>query len=317
MCVGAIVHSRISRVVYGATEPKAGAVSGRRAGDPVALMADNQLIKHTLGWMQTEIELMTRVIWAEWLKEFDRLRASSLSMMKEIATSIAQISQQTVKTDTCKTDTHKKNTCIIIFAKYPAQNMAKTRLQPALGSNGAARMAQKLLLHSVEQAVATDYVVELCVSPVPANPCWQVLDLPRTLQWTAQAEGDLGVRLLTASQQALNQYQKIVLVGTDCPSLTAQRIQAAVHQLDQHDVVMIPASDGGYVLLGFKHADESLFSNITWSVDSVAAVTQQRIAALGWTLAILEPLHDIDDPDDLQHLPSGWLDGHAIASDTQ
>ncbi|WP_350559240.1 TIGR04282 family arsenosugar biosynthesis glycosyltransferase [Psychrobacter sp. CAL346-MNA-CIBAN-0220] len=231
-------------------------------------------------------------------------------MVKEVTTSLAQTSQQTVKK--AKTDT-----CIVIFAKYPAQDMAKTRLQPALGSNGAVRMARKLLLHSVEHAVATDYVVELCVSPVPTDPCWQKIDLPNSLRWSAQMEGDLGVRLLNASHQALNEYQKIVLIGTDCPSLTAQCIQAAVQQLDQHDAVMIPASDGGYVLLGLKYAHESLFSNMTWSVDSVAAVTQQRIAALGWTLALLEPLHDIDEPADLQHLPSGWLDDHAITGDTQ
>ncbi|WP_201557821.1 TIGR04282 family arsenosugar biosynthesis glycosyltransferase [Psychrobacter sp. 72-O-c] len=222
-------------------------------------------------------------------------------MVKQLVARTAHTGQQTIITDICK-----KNICIIIFAKYPAQGMAKTRLIPALGIEGAAQIAQHLLLHSVEQAVATDYVVELCVSPVPTDPCWQVLYLPDTLQWSAQTDGDLGARLLTASQQALGKYKKIALIGTDCPSLTAQRIQVAMQQLDQYDAVMIPASDGGYVLLGFKQVHESLFSNMTWSVDSVAAATQQRIAALGWTLAILDPLHDIDEPADLKHLPIGW-----------
>jgi len=204
----------------------------------------------------------------------------------------------------------KAHTCIIIFAKYPARAMAKTRLIPALGIDGAAQMARRLLLHSVEQAVTTGYAVELCVSPAPTDPCWQTLDLSDTLQWSAQTDGDLGARLLTASQQALNEYENILLIGTDCPSLTAQEMQAAVQQLDQHDAVMIPASDGGYVLLGLNGVHESLFSNMTWSVDSVAAVTQQRIAALGWTLAILDPLHDIDEPADLKHLPIGWLNAN-------
>lgn len=221
--------------------------------------------------------------------------------MNRLAIPTAQTSQQTIR----------KNTCVIIVAKYPALGMAKTRLQPALGINGAAQMARRLLLHSVEQAVATDYVVELCVSPAPTDPCWQALDLPSTLQWSAQTVGDLGVRLLTASQQALNQYKQIILIGTDCPSLTAQRIQAAVQQLYNHDAVMIPASDGGYVLLGLKYVHESLFLNMTWSTASVAAVTQQRIAALGWTLAILDPLHDIDVPTDLRYLPIGWRDSNS------
>ena len=197
---------------------------------------------------------------------------------------------------------------VILFAKYPARNKAKTRLQPALGVDGAARMARQLLLHSIEQAIDTGFSVELCVSPAPTNPCWQALDLPDSLRWSAQAEGDLGLRMLIASQCALQSFDKVVLVGTDCPSLTTARIQTAVQQLDQHDAVMIPATDGGYVLLGFRKVDDSLFSDIIWSMASVAAVTKQRMAALGWTLALFDPLHDIDEPEDLVHLPSGWPD---------
>lgn len=223
-------------------------------------------------------------------------------MVQQLETSI-QTNQQTLN----------NNTCVIIFAKYPASGMAKTRLQPALGIDGTARMARKLLLHSIEQAMAAGFVVNLCVSPAPTDPCWQVLDLPNTLQWSGQVAGDLGTRLLTASQQALNQYQKVLLIGTDCPSLTAQRIQVAAQQLDRTDAVMIPASDGGYVLLGLTTVHENIFSNITWSTSSVAAVTQQRVEALGWSLAVLEPLHDIDEPADLKHLPSGWLDGYTVA----
>lgn len=204
--------------------------------------------------------------------------------------------------------TRHKSTCVILFAKYPARDMAKTRLQPALGVEGAAHMAKRLLLHSVEQAVATGFTIDLCVSPAPIDPCWQTLNLPDSLQWSTQAEGDLGMRLLTASHNAFKKYQRVVLIGSDCPSLTTERIQAAVRELDQHDAVMIPASDGGYVLLGFKQVDESLFLNISWSTASVAAVTQQRIAALGWTLARLASLHDIDEPEDLQHLPVNWLE---------
>lgn len=201
-----------------------------------------------------------------------------------------------------------KDTLIIIFAKFPAPGMAKTRLQPAIGLDGASLMAKQLLLHSVEQALATGFSVELCVSPAPNDPCWQTLNLSKSLQWSSQANDDLGLRMLAASQQALSKFEQLVLIGTDCPSLTPLRIQEAVQQLKQSDTVMIPASDGGYVLLGFKQAQASLFSNIEWSTASVAAVTRQRIAALGWTLALLEPLHDIDEPADLKHLPVGWLE---------
>ena len=205
-----------------------------------------------------------------------------------------------------------QQTCIILFAKFPAQGMAKTRLQPALGIEGAAQMAHKLLLHSIEQAVATGFTVELCVSPAPTDPCWQALGLPDSLQWSAQADGDLGLRMLTASQQALARFEHVILIGTDCPSLTTIRIRQAAQQLETQDSVMIPAFDGGYVLFGFKQVAARLFSNIEWSTASVAKVTQQRLAELSWSVALLAPLPDIDEPEDLCYLPNGWLDGYKV-----
>lgn len=210
--------------------------------------------------------------------------------------------------DSMPKDAMQTDTLIIIFAKFPARGMAKTRLQPALGLEGASLIAKQLLLHSAEQAVATGLSVELCVSPAPNDPCWQTLDLSQSLRWSSQADSDLGLRMLAASRQALHTFKQVVLIGTDCPSLTPMRIQEAVQQLEQFNTVMIPAADGGYVLLGFKQADASLFSDIEWSTASVAAVTRQRIAALDWTLALLDPLHDIDEPADLKHLPVGWLE---------
>ena len=205
-----------------------------------------------------------------------------------------------------------QQTCIILFAKFPAQGMAKTRLQPALGIEGAAQMAHKLLLHSIEQAVATGFTVELCVSPAPTDPCWQTLGLPDSLQWSAQAEGDLGLRMLIASQQALARFEHVILIGTDCPSLTTIRIRQAAQQLETQDSVMIPAFDGGYALFGFKQVAARLFSTIEWSTASVAKVTQQRLAELRWSVALLAPLPDIDEPKDLCYLPNGWLDGYKV-----
>lgn len=205
-----------------------------------------------------------------------------------------------------------QQTCIILFAKFPAQGMAKTRLQPALGIEGAAQMAHKLLLHSIEQAVATGFTIELCVSPAPTDPCWQALNLPDSLQWSAQAEGDLGLRMLIASQQALARFEQVILIGTDCPSLTTIRIRQAAQQLEIQDSVMIPAFDGGYALFGFKQVAARLFNNIEWSTASVAKVTQQRLSELSWSVALLAPLPDIDEPEDLCYLPNGWLDGYKV-----
>ena len=208
--------------------------------------------------------------------------------------------------------TQKSQTCIILFAKFPAQGMAKTRLQPALGIDGAARMARQLLLHSVEQAVATGFSVELCVSPAPSDPCWQTLNLPESLMLSTQVEGDLGMRMFKASQQVLVRFEHVILIGTDCPSLSSSKIKQAARILDTQDSVMIPAFDGGYVLLGFKQVTADLFYNIEWSTASVSAITQQRLIELNWTLTLLDPLPDIDEPEDLQYLPEDWLDGYQL-----
>ncbi|PKG35598.1 TIGR04282 family arsenosugar biosynthesis glycosyltransferase [Psychrobacter sp. Sarcosine-3u-12] len=210
--------------------------------------------------------------------------------------------------------TQKSQTCIILFAKFPAQGMAKTRLQPALGIDGAAKMARQLLLHSIEQAVATGLNVELCVSPAPSDPCWQTLNLPNSLTWSKQIDGDLGTRMFKASQQALARFKQVILIGTDCPSLISIKIQQAAQQLITKDSVMIPAFDGGYVLFGFKQVAARLFNDIQWSTPSVAKITQQRLAELNWSLAFLDSLPDIDEPEDLQYLPKGWLDGDEIAN---
>ena len=118
--------------------------------------------------------------------------------------------------------------------------------------------------------------------------------------------------MYTASTQALAKFKKVLLIGSDCPSLTAAVIQDAAQQLDNLNSVMIPAFDGGYVLLGFRQINAHLFTNMTWSVSDVAAVTKQRIKDLNWSLASLQPLPDIDEPEDLQYLPTGWLDGYEL-----
>lgn len=197
-------------------------------------------------------------------------------------------------------------TQIIIFAKYPEAGRAKTRLQPALGKAGSAQMARKLLLHTVTQAVATGFEVMLCVSPDPDDSCWQELPLPTSLKWSAQVAGDLGERMTAATTAALANGEQVLLIGTDCPDLTTDMLHEAAQRLAEHNAVVIPAFDGGYVLLGLRQLDASIFQDIVWSTATVAQLTVQKIKALGWSLAMLKPLHDIDEPEDLQYLPEGW-----------
>ncbi|WP_141735069.1 TIGR04282 family arsenosugar biosynthesis glycosyltransferase [Oligoflexus tunisiensis] len=199
------------------------------------------------------------------------------------------------------------STRIIIFAKAPVPGFAKTRLIPALGAESAAQLAQRMLMHTLEQALlAGADEVELCATPSLQDDSWRGLALAPGIIQTEQGSGDLGERLARASSRAAAAGHNVLLVGTDCPALDAAAMQAAMQALKSRDSVLIPTFDGGYALLGFKTFHSTLFENIHWSTASVARETQDRIQALSWTLATLPMLHDIDEPDDLQWLP-GWL----------
>ena len=192
---------------------------------------------------------------------------------------------------------------IVIFAKAPVPGKAKTRLIPELGPEGAARLAQQMLLGTVNEAQAAGLgPVELCGTPDPAGPAWNGLLPAATLQVTDQGDGDLGERLARAANRVLSSGEPVLLVGADCPDLTSARLDAAATALEDHDVVLLPASDGGYVVLGLRRFDPSLFRDIPWSTSAVTQETLDRIAALGWTVDVGDTFHDVDRPEDLRRL---------------
>jgi hypothetical protein len=188
-------------------------------------------------------------------------------------------------------------TRIVIFAKAPVPGRVKTRLIPALGAEGAAKLAAEMLERTVAEALASGLEVELCGEPDPTT--WY--DGP-ALHLTAQGEGGLGERLGRGAERVLG-TQNILLIGADCPALDSPLLRAAAEALETRDAVIHPAEDGGYVLLGLRRFDASLFEGIAWSTSEVAAQTLARIAALGWTVDIRETLADIDEPSDLPRHP--------------
>jgi rSAM/selenodomain-associated transferase 1 len=195
---------------------------------------------------------------------------------------------------------------IVIFAKAPVAGRVKTRLIPALGEAGAARLAARMLDQALEQALAAAVgPVELCMSPAPDSPDWAGTPLPPGIETSDQGEGDLGARMARAAQRALARGEAVLLTGTDCPQLTAARLRQAAAQLSGHDAVLHRAADGGYPLLGLWAFDASLFTDIPWSTATVADLTLERIAALGWNVWLGETLRDIDVPADLA---AGWID---------
>lgn len=199
---------------------------------------------------------------------------------------------------------------IVIFAKAPQPGFAKTRLIPVLGAQGAANLAQQLLNNTVQAACAADAdSVELCVTPAASDPMWQALRqaIPDQVLWTEQGDGDLGTRMARAAERVIDNGESMLLIGTDCPELTAGLLSEAVTALHSADATLIPVSDGGYVLLGLNRFHPSLFDAIAWSTESVAEETRCRLARLGWSLHQHPALHDIDEPADLKWLRHPFL----------
>lgn len=198
---------------------------------------------------------------------------------------------------------------VVIFAKAPLPGLAKTRLIPSLGAAGAASLAQRMLRHTLAQALAAAVgPVELCVDPAPQDAVWQSLPVPAAVIWSDQGEGDLGTRMARATRRVTATGDSILLIGTDCPALDAPRLCTAAAALQQADATMIPTVDGGYVLIGLKRFHPTLFEDIAWSTESVAQETLQRLRTLNWTVQEHPMLRDIDEPADLAWLPAGWLE---------
>lgn len=197
---------------------------------------------------------------------------------------------------------------LVLFAKAPQAGSVKTRLIPALGADGAAALARQMLSHVLRQALTADIgPVELCMSPAPQDPAWRGVAIPDVVLRSAQGEGDLGQRMARAVQRVTTQQrQPVLLIGTDCPTLTAARLAEAADQLESHDAVLVPATDGGYVLIGLKAPCPEVFTQMQWSTSTVAFETLRRMAALKLRVWQGVALHDTDEPADLAYLPGGF-----------
>ncbi len=205
---------------------------------------------------------------------------------------------------------------LVVFAKEPIPGIVKTRLIPVLGADGAANLARLMLSQTLQAAnkatiaLSSHAQIELCAAPDPRHHDWQRVDLPVNCELSEQIQGDLGARMAHAFKQAMAQGEDVLLFGTDAPQLDAERLILAAQALRSHDAVLQPVTDGGYVLLGLKsklrQRMHALFEDMPWSTDVVAALTARRLSAIGASFRLLPPIHDIDVPDDLIHLPPHW-----------
>ena len=195
--------------------------------------------------------------------------------------------------------------CVLVFARYPTPGQAKTRLIPALGPAGAAQLYQHLAERVIAQVRALPFPVEIALWYSGATAATMQAWLGDDLIYCPQPEGDLGHRLSAAMDWAFAQgYGSALVIGTDCPDLNAAILTQGLEALAAGaDLVLGPAQDGGYYLLGLTSPQPALFEGITWSTAAVLAQTLAQAERLHLTPTYLPTLVDIDTPEDLAHLP--------------
>ena len=207
--------------------------------------------------------------------------------------------------------TGRNGTAIILFAKAPLPGAVKTRLIPLLGEEAAAALHVKLVRRTLDTLRAASLKgAQLHCTPGTDDPFFWFCSGHYGVTLHQQAAGDLGERMRVALENALNDHSAALLVGTDCPALTARHLRQAVRALREgDDAVFVPCEDGGYALVGLKRTDATLFDGIAWGGDRVMADTRARLQRLGWRWRELETLWDVDRPEDYDRLMrSGLLD---------
>lgn len=193
----------------------------------------------------------------------------------------------------------------MVFAREPIAGQVKTRLIPALGAEGATRLYRRLLRIALDAATGVPGVrPELwCAGAPPDGGECARLAGRDGLDWYHQPAGNLGARMAEAFRSALSGCDRAVLIGSDCPGYSTDYLAAAFAGLADRDVVLGPAVDGGYVLIGLSRPAPALFTGIDWGTDRCLSDTRARLVALGLDWAELPTLSDIDRPEDLANAP--------------
>jgi uncharacterized protein len=196
------------------------------------------------------------------------------------------------------------NARVLIFAKAPIAGEVKTRLIPPLSPAEAARLHARFVHRTLGVACGSKLCpVQLWCSPQPRHPFFADCQRSFPVSQHTQHGAGLGERMRRAAASALKEADCMVLIGCDCPTLTAAYLQQAFTALKKgYNAVVGPAEDGGYVLLGLRHAEPELFSGIAWGTDSVLDGTRRRLRRLQWRWHELAEQWDVDRPEDLVRL---------------
>ena len=185
----------------------------------------------------------------------------------------------------------KDRRALIIFVRRPELGKVKTRLAAEVGKDEALRIYIRLLDHTREVAQSVDCSRHLWYADkIETDDMWP----PISFDKYKQPDSDLGGRMKAAFAQALENHDKVVIIGSDCPKLSTDIVEEAYDALDDHDLVIGPTYDGGYYLLGMKNLHTFLFDDMRWSVDDVCETTISRSQDHNLSSTKLTKLSDVD-----------------------
>lgn len=191
---------------------------------------------------------------------------------------------------------------LIIFTRYPQPGKTKTRLIPALGIEGAANLQRQMTEYTLSEvkklckSTAISFEVRFADGDLQLMKNW----LGTELNYQLQGEGDLGKRMENSFLDAFNLgAKKVVIIGIDCPGVNAEVLAQAFKKLPDCDLLLGPAVDGGYYLIGLNRAIGKLFTNIDWGTEAVLQQTVNIAQQLNLSVAYLQTLADVDRPEDL------------------
>lgn len=197
---------------------------------------------------------------------------------------------------------------LIIFTRYPEPGTTKTRLIPVLGAQGAATLQRQMAEHTLAQVKELIASRLLSAEVHFAGGTSQLMQnwLGSDFVYRQQSEGDLGTRIISAFAAAFAaKMTSVVIIGVDCPDLSAELIIQAFEALQETDLVLGPAQDGGYYLIGLRQLIPELFTGISWSTDQVLQQTLDIAQKFELTVSRLPQLRDVDRPEDLSIWNSG------------
>jgi rSAM/selenodomain-associated transferase 2/rSAM/selenodomain-associated transferase 1 len=196
---------------------------------------------------------------------------------------------------------------LLVFAKAPLVGWVKTRLAADIGEIPAERLYRAMGRQIVDGLRGGEYRLRMCFDPPEAHDVVKEWVGEEGIELLPQGPGDLGQRMEAAFREAFRDTEAVVVVGTDAPDVDRSVVEEAFARLGAADLVLGPATDGGYYLLGLNSEAPQLFRGVPWSTAGVMAATLQRARASGLTVAFLPLLSDVDTLEDLRRLDGETL----------